>query len=98
MWCAADGELFMMGSNETAQLGTRHVTGGSSDGSSYSWQPVRVNALETHPLRDVACGEGHTMAVTRQVRAMGLSCTWQCTRGQCSVSTWQVSLGYTHMM
>ncbi len=67
----------MLGSNESGQLGVKHLPAsaaysqgseGSEEGQ-FSWRPVRVEALEPYPLADVACGAGHVVAVTKQVRS-----------------------------
>jgi alpha-tubulin suppressor-like RCC1 family protein len=81
----ADGELFMLGSNESGLLARRPrqqqqqlaAAAGGSDVAAmegvdepfedFSWQPVRVEALEPYPLGSVALGGQHALAVTQQV-------------------------------
>ncbi|KAF6255758.1 regulator of chromosome condensation 1/beta-lactamase-inhibitor protein II [Scenedesmus sp. NREL 46B-D3] len=84
-----DGELYMLGSNDSGLLGRRPKpadaassrTGSSSSSSSsagdaaaadFSWAAVRAEALEPHPLADVALGQEHALAVTQQ----GLLASW----------------------
>jgi alpha-tubulin suppressor-like RCC1 family protein len=57
---AADGELYTCGSNESGQLGVK--------GLETATQPVRVGALDTYTITHVACGRGHTVAVTGKMR------------------------------
>lgn len=81
----ADGELFVWGSNDSGLLARRPraqqqqqeeeqaaAASGGSSGSDVSWVPVRVEALEPHPLAAVALGARHALAVTQQVRVLGV--------------------------
>ncbi|GAQ89192.1 Putative ubiquitin-protein ligase [Klebsormidium nitens] len=54
----SDGELYTSGSNDTGQLGVK--------GRESAAEPVRVAALDTYTITHVACGRGHTVAVTDQ--------------------------------
>ena len=57
------GDLYMAGSNENMQLGAKKVTPGGV---------TRVAALEQLPVRDMACGVNHTVAIT----SSGKIATW----------------------
>lgn len=91
-----DGELFMLGSNDGGLLARRprqQQQQPASDGSNsaavgqqqqeedFSWQPVRVEALEPYPLGSVALGGQHALAVTQQV-----GCSWLSIHGHFMVN------------
>lgn len=57
-----DGELYTCGSNESGQLGFRPTISDQQEQCSHS-TPSRVNALESHRVLQVACGQNHTVAV-----------------------------------
>lgn len=60
---AADGELFMCGSNAASQLAMKNVTSMA--------QPQRAAALDTHIVDTVACGSNFTVAVTKRGELIG---------------------------
>ncbi|WIA34826.1 hypothetical protein OEZ86_013124 [Tetradesmus obliquus] len=78
----ADGELYMLGDNDSGLLGRRAkpaadttaAAAAAAAAADFSWTAVRVEALEPHPLADVAIGQAHALAVTQQ----GLLATWGC--------------------
>ncbi|WIA14643.1 hypothetical protein OEZ85_003147 [Tetradesmus obliquus] len=76
----ADGELYMLGDNDSGLFGRRAkpaadtTAAAAAAAADLSWTAVRVEALEPHPLADVAIGQAHALAVTQQ----GLLATWGC--------------------
>lgn len=73
---AGDGELYMFGSNDTAQLGLRGV-------GEQALGPMRLEALENFKVVSVGCGTSHTVAAVDDggVAAWGGNDYGQCGQG-----------------